>query len=117
MLIKLFQHKLVWTIVLSSLLVALSYASFGSPLYCHVRGYVYYDGYDSSSLDRNDLCTSISDYTEGDVIILFNDIQWVVIKIPKTVKGHTSFWYKWGSDNAYMNGSPVHIEWGYTLRG
>lgn len=117
MLIKLFQHNLIRGLLLISLLVSSAYASFGTSLYCHVRGYVYFDGYDSSSLNRNDLCTHIGDYVEGDVIILFNDVQWVLIRIPETVKGHTSFWYKWGSDNAYMNGAPVHVEWGYTLRG
>lgn len=114
--IKLF-HKLLFILLINVLYVTSVFASFNTNIYCHVRGYVYYDGYDTSSLDRNDLCTMIYSRVEEDQIILWTDMCWVLVKIPEFVKGFTTFWYKWGSENVYINGQSVHIKWGYILRG
>lgn len=93
------------------------YTSFGTNLYCSVRGYVYYDKYEVSSLTRSDLCTTIYHRSEGNKIVLWNDVYWVLISLPDSVEGHVSFWYKWGSDKAYINGVSYNVEWGYILRG
>jgi hypothetical protein len=50
-------------------------------------------------------------------IILFTKDHWVMIKIPDDTKGFVSFWYKWGSSDAYINGKAVKIVWGFVLRG
>lgn len=106
-------------VIVSSVLLFVCdvFASFNTNIYCRVRGYVYYDGYEVSSLDREDLCAMISERVEGDKIVLWNDLHWVLIRIPNDIKGFTTFWYKWGADNAYINGKLVHVDWGFVLKG
>lgn len=92
------------------------FASFGSNIYCHVRGYVYYDGKEFD-VDRQDGCHMIEGNRKGEQLILSTAIHWVMIRIPRTIRGNTVFWYKWGSDHVYIDGKSYDIEWGYVLRG
>lgn len=91
-------------------------ASFGTDIYCYIRGYVYYDGHEVD-VDRQDGCHMVSGHREGRQLVLSTEIHWVIIEIPKDIRGNTPFWYKWGSDHAYIDGKSYKVEWGYLLRG
>jgi len=84
---------------------------------CYVRGYLYQDQDKSFTLTRNSDDTCWVKHATGDnSLVMFHKTRWVMVKIPD-LKGHTNFWYKWGSDKAYINGQAVNIEWGFSVNG
>ncbi|MEM4360112.1 MAG: hypothetical protein QXT45_06250 [Candidatus Bilamarchaeaceae archaeon] len=83
---------------------------------CYVRGYVYRVGEEVSWV-REDRCDRLHVELVEDALIIYSDKYWVIVKIPDSVKGYDSFWYRWGSSNAYIHGVPVKVDWGFVMRG
>jgi hypothetical protein len=111
----------LWTKVVNSTLLSIAvflkiaaFSEFGVD--CYVRGYVYRAG-DEVSLSREDSCQAVSMEVYKNGIALYTNKYWVIIIIPDDVKGHESFWYRWGASNAYIHGNPIKVEWGYILKG
>lgn len=112
--IKLFRFLL--QILAVGLLVSnTALAGFRTNIYCHVRGYFYYDGYDGSSLVRSDVCDALNVTTYHNKIIIWNEDHWVSLEI--NGEGFISFIYKWGNDSGLVNGVNVPIQWGFVARG
>jgi hypothetical protein len=92
----------------------LAFNEFG--LDCYVRGYVYRDNA-TVSLSREDYCDRIEHSVFGEGIVLYSKNYWVYIPVSESVKGHESFYYRWGNERAYIHGVPIKVEWGYVIGG
>lgn len=83
---------------------------------CYVRGYVFLDE-GLLSFKRDDTCLIVKDRELGNKMELYDKEFWVVITIPENISGFTSFWYRWGSSNAYINGIPIPVKYGRVIQG
>lgn len=105
--------------MLSGILLLLSFAFQDPSGECYVRGYVFQDTLNNTySFTRNqdDTCW-VKDSLLENKLVLFHKTRWVMIEFPDGLKGHVSFWYKWGNERAFIGAQPINIEWGYSLKG
>ncbi len=91
-------------------------AAFNPIVQCYVRGYVFVDE-GILSFSRDDTCLVVKDRELDNKMELYDKEFWVVITIPEDIKGFTSFWYRWGSSNAYINGVPFPVKYGRVIQG
>jgi hypothetical protein len=92
----------------------LTFYEFG--LDCHLYGRIHKND-DFIDFLRYDNCSTIKYSILKKGIVLYSRNYWVFIPISGSFNENDIFYYRWGSDRAYIGGSPVDIEFGYVIGG
>lgn len=102
--------------LLSNILISIWLIGFNPIVSCYVRGYVYLEE-GMLSFKRDDLCLLIKNSILENKMELYDRDFWVLIEIPKDTKGFVTFWYRWGSGNAYVGTKSIPVKWGRVKEG
>jgi hypothetical protein len=83
---------------------------------CYVLGYVYATPGDALDFRRADTCTGVRHELLDEKLVLYSPTHWVEVDLP-TAGGYHKFWYRWGTETAYVGAQSIAVTWGRTIKG